>query len=69
MTQIPLVETVPGAPDASVESIAIKVGGANGPKGKPTKDNFYGTVPLTCPKGGFPRQDRTDLRRLGGGPG
>ena len=51
VTQIPLVETVPGAPDASVENIAIKVGSAIGPKGKhSSKDAYYGTVPLDVPR-------------------
>lgn len=47
---IPLVETVPGAPYASVLSIKGKVGAAI-KKGK--KLISYGTVPKTCPKGGF----------------
>lgn len=47
---IPLVETVPGAPDASVESIDITLGAAYRHKGKPV---YYGTVPRTCPRGGF----------------
>ncbi len=66
-TQIPLVETVPGAPDASVESISIKVGGANGPKNNRKKDNFYGTVPLTCPKGGFPVKTELTFEGVNGG--
>ncbi len=47
---VPLVETVPGAPYASVLSIKGKVGAAykQGKKLIP-----YGTVPKTCPKGGF----------------
>ena len=46
MTQIPLVETVPGAPDASVEKIAVMVGSATGPKGNHSKkDEYYGSVP------------------------
>jgi hypothetical protein len=54
--KVPLVETVPGAPFASVEHILIKVGGARGPKGsKRLKgDVYYGEVPKKCPKGGFP---------------
>jgi hypothetical protein len=47
---VPLVETVPGAPYASVLSIKGKVGAAI-KKGK--KLISYGTVPKTCPKGGF----------------
>jgi hypothetical protein len=47
---IPLVETVPGAPDASVESIDLTLGAAYRHHGKPV---YYGTVPRTCPRGGF----------------
>jgi hypothetical protein len=47
---VPLVETVPGAPYASVLSIKGKVGAAF-KKGK--KLISYGTVPKKCPKGGF----------------
>ncbi len=58
---MPLVETVPGAPFASVESIKIKVGAAY-MKGK--KLVSYGTVPSKCPKGGFPA--KTELKFLSG---
>jgi hypothetical protein len=58
---VPLVETVPGAPYASVESIRIKVGAAF-MKGK--KLISYGTVPKKCPKGGFPA--KTELKFLSG---
>jgi hypothetical protein len=47
---VPLVETVPGAPYASVLSIKGKVGAAI-KKGK--KLISYGTVPKKCPHGGF----------------
>jgi hypothetical protein len=47
---VPLVETVPGAPYASVYTIKGKFGAAY-KKGK--KLISYGTVPKTCPKGGF----------------
>jgi hypothetical protein len=47
---IPLVETVPGAQDASVETIEITLGGAIRSHGKTI---YYGTVPRTCPHGGF----------------
>jgi hypothetical protein len=46
---IPLVESVPGAPDGSAEFIKVKVGAARKPKGK--KLIPYGTVPKTCPTG------------------
>jgi hypothetical protein len=48
---VPLVSTVPGAPYASVQSIKIKVGAAFIQSKKLIS---YGTVPKTCPKGGFP---------------
>jgi hypothetical protein len=47
---IPLVESVPGAPPVSTESINLKVGAAIR-KGK--KTYYYGRVPTTCPRGGF----------------
>ena len=58
---VPLVETVPGAPYASVQAIRIKVGAAY-MKGK--KLISYGTVPSKCPKGGFPA--KTELKFLSG---
>ncbi len=58
---VPLVETVPGAPYASVQAIKIKVGAAY-LKGK--KLISYGTVPTKCPKGGFPA--KTELKFLSG---
>jgi hypothetical protein len=51
ISEVPLVVTVPGALDASVESISIKVGVARRSKGKAI---YYGRVPKVCPKGGFP---------------
>jgi hypothetical protein len=48
--EVPLVVTVPGAQDASVETIEITLGAAIRRHGKPV---YYGTVPRTCPKGGF----------------
>jgi hypothetical protein len=56
--EIPLVETVPGAPDASVEAIDI-TGAAIRQHGRPV---YYGTVPTTCQRGGFPGQDRIHVR-------
>jgi len=47
---VPLVETVPGAPYASVEAIDFKIAAAYRKHGKPV---YYGTVPKKCPKGGF----------------
>jgi hypothetical protein len=51
IAQVPLVVTVPGAPYASVESIDITIGAARKQGGKTI---YYGRVPQTCPKGGFP---------------
>ena len=50
LAKVPLVETVPGAPYASVEKIVVKVGAAHGPK-SPRKATYYGRVPKRCPKG------------------
>ena len=47
---IPLVETVPGGPDASVEAIDVTLGAARRRHGKAV---YYGTVPSRCPHGGF----------------
>ena len=47
---ISLVETVPGAPDASVESINVTLGSAIRRHGHVL---YYGRVPKTCPRGGF----------------
>ncbi len=49
-TEIPLVESVPGAPPVSTTSINLKVGAAIKKRGK---TYYYGTVPMTCPHGGF----------------
>ncbi len=48
---VQLIDSVPGAPPVSTESINIKVGAAY-KKGKKTIS--YGTLPKKCPKGGFP---------------
>jgi hypothetical protein len=58
---VPLVLTVPGAPYASVLSIKGKLGAAF-KQGK--KLISYGTVPKTCPKGGF--KGRVELTFLSG---
>ncbi len=50
-TVVPLVESLPGAPDASVTSIKVKAGSAYKKGGK---TYYYGTMPKKCPKGGFP---------------
>lgn len=58
---VPLVETVPGAPYASVLSIKGRVGAAF-KHGK--KLISYGTVPKKCPKGGF--KGKVEITFLGG---
>ena len=50
-TKVPLVASVPGAPYASVKTITVKVGSAYKSHGKAI---YYGKVPTSCPKGGFP---------------
>ena len=62
-TTVPLVETVPGAPDASVETIKVTAGSAY-KKGKTTV--YYGTVPKKCPKAGFPLKSELTFAGLGG---
>jgi hypothetical protein len=49
--QVPLVASVPGAPYASVKTIKVKAGSAVKKHGKTI---YYGRVPKSCPKGGFP---------------
>jgi len=63
--EIPLVETVPGAPDASAESITVTIGAAIVAHGKTL---YYGKVPLTCPRGGYPVKAELTFAALGGLP-
>jgi hypothetical protein len=63
IAEVPLVETVPGAQDASVKSISVTVGSAIRKNGKPI---YYGRVPKTCPKGGFPGKAELTFAGLGG---
>jgi hypothetical protein len=51
LVEVPLVETAPGANDASVISFTVKVGAAYR-QGK--KVISYFTQPKQCPRGGFP---------------
>jgi hypothetical protein len=62
-SQVPLVETVPGAQDASVKSIHIVVGTATRQGGKPI---FYGRLPRSCPKGFLPVRTALTFAGLGG---
>jgi hypothetical protein len=59
--EVPLVESVPGALDASIQTIKVKVGAAY-KRGKKTIS--YGTLPKKCPKGGFPV--KSEMTFLGG---
>jgi hypothetical protein len=63
VSEVPLVETVPGAPDASTERISVMVGAAYKKHGKTV---YYGTVPKKCPKGGFPVKAELLFAGLGG---
>ncbi len=51
IVEVPLIETAPGADDASVTSFKVKVGAAY-KQGKKTVS--YITQPKKCPRGGFP---------------
>jgi hypothetical protein len=51
IVEVPLVETTPGANDASVTSFTVKVGAAY-KRGRTTVSYF--TQPKKCPRGGFP---------------
>jgi hypothetical protein len=59
--EIPLIETLPGAPDASFEEGAVSVGSAY-KQGKTTIS--YITMPRRCPRGGFPA--KLEMSFLGG---
>ena len=63
IAEIPLVETVPGAQDASVKSISVKVGSAYKKHGKTI---YYGRLPKKCPKGGFPLKTEVIFAGVGG---
>ncbi len=63
VTSVPLIETVPGAPDASALSISLELGAAFR---KGHKVVSYGTMPARCPKGGFPLKSELLFAGLGG---
>lgn len=63
VTSVPLIETVPGAPDASALSIEVKIGAAF-KRGK--RVTYYGRVPKRCPKAGFPLKSELLFAGLGG---
>jgi hypothetical protein len=54
--QIPLIQTVPEGPDASVKSIDGTFGGAMTSHGKAI---YYFRLPRSCPRGGFPLKAET----------
>jgi hypothetical protein len=58
---VPLIETVPGANDASVTSFRVTVGAAYRKGGRTVS---YLTSPKRCPKGGFPT--KMELKFLSG---
>jgi hypothetical protein len=60
---VPLVETVPGANDASVKFIKVKTGSAIKKGGKVT---YYGTMPTKCPKKFLPVKAELTFAPLGG---
>jgi hypothetical protein len=62
IASVPLVETVPGANDASITSISVKVGSAIRKGGKTI---YYGTLPKTC-KGGLNLKTEIKFAGLGG---
>jgi hypothetical protein len=61
--EVPLVETVPGAQDASVSLIKVKAGSAIKKNGKTT---YYGTMPKSCPKKYLPVKTELTFAGLGG---
>jgi hypothetical protein len=64
-SDVPLVETVPGAQDASVKTIRVRVGTAMRVHGKPV---YYGRLPRTCPKGFLPVRTELTFAGLAGLP-
>jgi hypothetical protein len=65
VAEIPLVETVPGAQDASVKKINVTAGSAIKKHGKTI---YYGTLPKKgeCPKGGFHIKSEITFYGVGG---
>jgi hypothetical protein len=62
-TEVPLVETVPGAQDASVKTIKIEVGSATRVNGKPV---YYGRLSASCPRKYLPVKTELMFAGLGG---
>jgi hypothetical protein len=63
VSEVPLIETVPGAPDASLQNIDLQVGSALTAGGSTV---YYLTMPDTCPNGGFPIKAELLFAGLGG---
>lgn len=63
VSQIPLVETVPGAQDASVEHIEVTVGAVTRKDGRTV---YYGVLPAHCPAQGFTVRSELLFAGLGG---
>ncbi len=63
VSQVPLVVTVPGAQDASVERISVQVGTAMRSGGNTI---YYGMLPPSCPKGGFTVRSELTFAAVGG---
>jgi hypothetical protein len=61
IVEVPLIETAPGADDASVTSFTVKVGAAHRRAGKTVS---YLNQPRSCPRGGFPT--KLELKFLSG---
>jgi hypothetical protein len=61
IVEVPLVETVPGADDASILSFKVTIGAAYR---KVRKTVSYLTLPRLCPKSGFPL--KSELKFLSG---
>jgi hypothetical protein len=61
IVEVPLVETLPGADDASILSFKVKVGAAYR---RDKKTVSYITLPKRCPKGGVPI--KSELKFLSG---
>ena len=61
--EVPLVETVTGANDASVKFIKVKAGSAYKSHGKTI---YYGRLPKTCPKHYLPVKTELTFAGLGG---
>ncbi|MGO9488138.1 MAG: hypothetical protein ACLQBB_03810 [Solirubrobacteraceae bacterium] len=62
-SDVPLVETVPGAQDASVKTIRVRVGSAMTVHGQPV---YYGRMPSSCPKKYLPVRTELTFAGLGG---